>query len=314
MGTATEQPVTQPSLAERSAATHQMNGGSTFDPRTGADMSGSSHWTVGMMPESAHHSTRPFTPDDFLSFASGHGDIFMSHPNSAVGTEHDPSTGLHTMEVVGTTPSKTAAMKLGKELGEAKIYHLGRSESVATGHEGERPVIPHSIDERFVQLRDDSPKRQPFSGTHFSDLPLDTIDGNRRGMTGKDGTATGGESARLRAGTTTGMGKDAPPGFYAYADGSLPEPSVGQRKFAHPVRGSFAFATTDHPDFKSAFESGHQMASDQGADDTTARGLGANAGEHALRDAGFDGYHHPSRPDIRFLFGSHQLPKIAKVE
>ena len=279
---------------------HSRTGGSTFGP-DGRNLAGSNRWTAGLMPESARVSEHTFTPQEYDDFRAQHADLLSRHSNAAIGTSYDPSTGLHTMEVVGTTPVKSGAMKAAQSLGERSIFHLGTMQSEPTG-ESEHTFSPYSPDERFQNLRQGEPEKKPFSGTHFADKPLDVIDGNRRGQSG-----IGAESARLRLGSRTKMGPDAPPGFYVYSSGSLPESAIVGRKAAIPVTGHFAIAATSDPNFLAGYDSGVSEAKARGADDATAHSLGLNSAEHALKDAGFDGYSNPSSPHIHFLFGSHEV-------
>lgn len=291
-----------PSIAKQALNEHMAFGGSTTDPRTGASLNGTKNWSVGVAPESTVVSDRPFQPQEFNDFASTHKDTLAQHQNSAIGTHYDPSTGLHHMEVVATTPSKAAAAGAAAHLGENSIFHLGTNESVPTGvnPEADRPLSPLSIDDRFNAVRSATPAKAPFSGTHFSDSKLDTIDGTRRGTSG-----IGEENARLRLGSQTGMGKDAPAGFYVYQSGSLPEGQLAGRKNAHSVRGQMAFGTTDRPEFQNGYQEGVQSALSKGADPQTAHSLGLNHAEHALHEAGYDGYYNAQNPNTRFVFGSH---------
>jgi hypothetical protein len=57
------------------------------------------------------------------------------------------------------------------------------------------------------------------------------------------------------------------------------------------------------PEFKNGYAAGHGAAKANGADDKTAHHLGLNNAEHALQDAGFDGYLSPKHPAVRFHFG-----------
>jgi hypothetical protein len=290
-----------PEVAAEAMGNHARFGGSTFNPRTGENIAGSRHYAVVAAPEATEvHETMP-SPEHYGDFVAQHRDVLGKHLNSAVGTYHDPQTGLHHLEIVSTTPSRSAALALGKHLGESGVYHLATDQTHETGATDVQPSHL-SIDERFQHLASQSPQKTPYSGVHFSDSKLDVIDGSRRG-TGKIGE----ESKRLLLGSQSGMGKDAPPGFYTYAAGSLPEASIAQRKSAHKVRGQFAFASTDHPEFQTGYAAGSQKATEEGADPQTAHGLGLNAAEHALQDAGFDGYFSNTHPHIRFHFGSHAL-------
>lgn len=268
---------------------HAATGGSTHDPRNGESLVGKRLWAVGAAPEAAMVSTNPPTHEELAGFAAMHQAVFDQHPNAHIGTSHDPETDLHHTEIVATTPSKNAALDAATQFGEHHIFNLSTDEKVETGHQGDRPVVPESINERFQALRNSSPPKQPFSGMHFSDAKLEAIDGSRRGTSG-----VGSESQRLRGGD----GPDAPPGFYVYKAGTLAEPQIAARKNAYPVRGNFAFADA-------ATNPIYQDAASQG---------GPNAGEHALQDAGYDGYHSSNHPGIHFIFGSHQLTKPDKTQ
>lgn len=286
---------THPALDE-----HLRSGGSTFDPRTGENLAGRNLWAVGAVPESAHYSEHPITQEEYDSFAGRHAGL-LQHPNSAIGTAFNHQTGLHSMEVVGLSSNKNAANDLAASLGENHIYHLGRGEKHPTNHEGDRPIIPSSPDNRLSDLRSNTPEKQPFSGVHYSDAKLDSIDGNRRGASG-----SGQESQRLRLGSQTGAGKDAPPGFYAYSSDSIADPKDAMKKNAHPVSGAFAFSdvATD-PTFREAHAKSKQEAINNGADEQTAHQLGLNGAEHAIRDAGYDGYYSSLHPGNFFIFGSY---------
>jgi len=268
---------------------HSRFGGSTFT-HDGQDLSSKHTWAIGVLPEASHISERPPSEEEYGAFHDQHADLLSRHSNSAIGTYHDPSTGLHHMEVVATSPNRAHALKTASDFGENHIFNVNTGEKVQTG--AERGLIPHSPDARFAQSREGTPPKSLYSGTHFSDAKADKIEGARRGQ-----SSVGDEGARLRS------GPGAPPGFYSYASGTLPEPALAQRKFAHSVRGQFALATTDHP----AFQSAQADVLSKGGDP----GHAINAGEHALRDAGYDGYTNPRHPGITFHFGDHELTQDA---
>lgn len=281
---------------------HARSGGSTY--RGDQSMAGTNRWAVGVSPETARSSVRGFTPEDYDDFSAQHSDLLAQHPNSAVGTSQDQH-GIHYLELVGFTPSQHAAQIGGAALGESSVFHLGTNKSQDTGHVGDRPLVPHSVSERLQMLATGDHPAEPFSGIHFSDAKLDTIDGSRRGSSG-----VGAESGRVRLGSQTGLGPDAPPGFHVYSANSLAEPQVAGRKNAHVVSGKFAFGSTASPEFLEAYEAARADAKAKGADDRTAHGIGANAGEQALYGAGYDGVSNPSQPSTRLVFGSHTLPSV----
>jgi hypothetical protein len=307
--------ISQPSqMAHEAVAEHHRTGGSTFDPRTSQNMAGSRHHAVGVAPEHAEVRHRPPTPEEHDNFVTAHRAIFERHMNSAVGTHHDPETGLHHMEIVGLTPSKNAAIEMAAHLGEKHIHSLHNDEkipSVGDGFQGS----PMDVHGRLRHLHEQSPKRESYSGTHFSDKKLDIIEGARRGESGDAKIpASNADAARVHLGTKTGMGPDAPGGFYSVKAGAAAPPFAASKAHSHPVRGQFAFASTEHPAFKQGYADGVQKATLAGADPKTAHHLGLNSAEHALQDEGYDGYHSPSHPNVRFHFGDHVVTRPQDVQ
>ena len=294
-----------PTVARDALNEHNLSGGSTFNPRTGESMAGTRNYAAGVAPDTATVFERPPTAEEYNNFVTANRDVLARNPNAHVGTSIDPDTGHHYLEVVGTTPNKTAALQAATAAGEKSIYHLGHGITTPTDYLGaERPYVAGTpIDDRLSALADAAPSKSTYSGVHYSDMSgLDSIDGSRRGTSG-----TSAEAARLRLGSQTGLGKDAPPGFHTYQSGSLPDAAVSGRKNAYNIRGQFAFGTTDSPEFVNEYNRVSQNALDAGADATTAHRLGLNAGEHGLRDAGYDGYYAPSSPNARLIFDSHDV-------
>ena len=278
-------------MAEEAIREHAKTGGSTFDPRTGANLAGTRNFAVNIAPEHSVVHDRALTAHDHDNFVATHADILQKHSQSAVGTFHDPNTGLHHIELVGLTPSKHAAVDMAAHVGEHHAYNLANDEKVLTGEPLSRRPSHLTLDQRFDHLRNVSPKRESYSGTHFNAEKLDKIDGSRRGEPGsKKRPPTDADHIRVRLGTKTGQGPDAPGGFYTVKAGAPAPPLAAEKKHAHKVRGQFAFATTDHPAFKAGYAQAHQNALQQGAAPLIAHGLGLNGGERGLEDAGFDGY------------------------
>ncbi len=297
-------------MAHEAVAEHLRTGGSTFDPRTGQNMVGSRHHAVGIAPEHSVVLNRPPTPHEHDAFVATHHQLLSSHANSAVGTFHDPDTGMHHMEIVGLTPSKNAALEMAAHLGESHVHNLTNDEKTSTGAKNEYRASDSTPEERLKHLHSQSPKRELYSGTHFSDRKLDIIEGARRGEPGDAKTPSShADAARVHLGTKTGMGPDAPAGFYSVKAGHPAPPSELSKPHSHPVRGQFAFGSTEHPEFKQGYADGVQKAALAGADPQTAHHLGLNTAEHALQDAGYDGYHSPKHPGIVFHFGDHALPR-----
>jgi len=256
-------------------------------------MNGRNEWATSAMPESEYISHQAPSPEDYDAFVAQHQDIFNRHSNAAVGTHFDPQTGLHHLNVVAVTPSKKAATEHAASLGEKTIYHLGRAEHSIVGDEQRPDFVPSTFDERFESVRNATPLRAPFQGTHYSDAKLDVIDGSRRGASG-----VGSEAQRLR------LDPQAPAGFHVYKDGSLPDAEMAGKKFAHRVSGNYSFATTDSDEFKGSYVTAFTEALAQGKDKQTAHGIALNTAENEVRDSGFDGYYNARYPHSRFIFGS----------
>jgi hypothetical protein len=304
-------PGAHPLIAAEAISTHAKTGGSTFDPRTGEDLAGKRGFAVGVSPESAHISDRPLTPQEYSGFVAMHHDMISRHPNVHVGTSHDTKTGLHHMEMVTVTPSKGAALNMAHHLGEDHTYNLETGEKQKTHAllfpHSPKPVSHMSPDQRIKEVAAQTPQKEPYSGTHFSDERHDgMIEGARRGAPDAKGLPSSADAARLRLGSKTQMGDDAPAGFYSYRSGSIPEPGVAARKHSHQVRGHFAFGSTESPEFKQGYQAGAMQAKQQGADDDTAHKLGLNTAEHHLKNAGYDGYSSPRHPDVHLHFGDHE--------
>lgn len=295
-------------MSQDALSEHLRSGGNTFDPRTGSSLSGTRNIAVGIAPEHATVYNRPPTAQEHDNFVAAHQDILAKHIHSAVRTSHDPETGQHKMEIVGLTPSKAVAAELGAHLGETHVHNLATGEKIATGVSGDQSPSHVPIDARFDHLRQSSPSKESYSGTHFSDRKLDKIEGSRRGEASAGKLpATNADSARVHLGTKTGKGVDAPAGFYTVKAGASAPALAAAKAHSHSVRGNFAFATTEHPAFKEGYANGVQHASLSGADPQTAHQFGLNAAEHALEDAGFDGYHSATHSHIRFHFGDHEI-------
>ena len=291
-------------MSRQAVMEHARTGGSTFDTRTGKNLSGSNNIAVGISPESAHILDHPPTSAEHETFTASVHHITSKHMNSAIGSHHDEETGLHHLEVVGLTPSKIAAVRMAQHMGEDHAFNLATDEKIPTGHFGPKPVSYKNVHQRLEELHQNSPKREPYAGTHFSDKKLDKIQGAHRGALGAKGVdASRSDAARIHAGTKAGFGNDAPAGFYSVKQGHAAPAMEAAKPHAYSVRGHFAFGSTDSPEFRSGYANGVAHAKASGADDKTAHYLGLNNAEHSLADSGFDGYSNPRHPGIRFHFG-----------
>jgi hypothetical protein len=302
------------SVASAALDQHHRLGASVTNPRTGELMSSARKWSVPLVPEAGEVFDRAPTAEQFTNFAATHRDLFSKHPNAQIGTWIDPQTDLHHLDIVGTTSSKNSAMNAANLLGEKGIFRIDRNEFVPSQNSGNRPVGAPSIDDRFNALRTAEPPSETFSGIHYSHTKLDFIDGGRRGSPSPNGKLppAGAESARVRAGDAIGDSSlNAPPGFYVYPEGSLPDPSIALRKHSSRVQGKLSFANiTTEPAWANAIQEGTQTALAKGAKPDIASALALNHAENTLRDAGFDGYYNPNHPNTRFIFDSHEATPL----
>jgi hypothetical protein len=309
--TITNGPPAPSKMSQDAVMEHAKTGGSTFDPRTGKNLAGSRNIAVGIAPEHSHVHDHPPTAAEHETFTAQVHHITSRHSNSAIGSHHDEETGLHHLEVVGLTPSKMAALHMAQHLGENHAYNLATDEKYSTGNFGQPQPSHMNVDQRFEKLRADSPKRAPYHGTHFSNRKVDKIQGAHRGEQGQKGAASSNaDHGRVHAGTKAGHGMDAPAGFYTVRAGHAAPALEAQKPHAYTVRGRFAFGTTDMPEFKNGYQAGHGAAKANGADDKTAHHLGLNNAEHALQDAGYDGYLSPKHPGIVLHFGDHDAEPV----
>jgi hypothetical protein len=298
-------------MSQEAVMSHAKTGNSVFDPRTGKNLTGSNNIAVDIAPEYAHVHDHPPTSAEHETFTAQVHHITSKHANSAVGSYYDEETGLHHLKVVGLTPSKIAAVRMAQHMGSDHAYNLATDEKIPTGHFGPPQPSHMNVDQRFEKLRADSPKREPYSGTHFSDRKLDKIQGAHRGALGAKGVdASRADSDRVHAGTKAGYGNDAPAGFYTTKAGHAAPAMEAAKQHAYSVRGHFAFGSTDSPEFQQGYQNGVQHAKANGADDKTAHQLGQNNAEHSLADAGYDGYHNPKHPGVRFHFGDHDAEPV----
>jgi len=303
-----------PDVAAAIVRKHHEHGGSTTDPRTGKDMVGEHGIVIGIAPEHSIVSTKPPTAAQVQQFAGQHRGVFEKHPDLHIGTSHDPQTHLHSLEIVAKTSSKGAANNLAHHLGENHAFNLQTGQKHLTGAtEPQQPFL--NLDQRVAELRAQTPQKEPYVGTHFSDERHDgLIEGARRGALNHKGVPDSADFARLRLGSKTGKGDDAIGGFYSYQNGSIPEPGIAAKKHSHIVRGNFAFGSTLSPEFQQGYMEGFNAAIQKGADPRTAHGLALNHAEHAMRDHGYDGLFSPAHPDVRLHWGDHVAEPHAPSE
>ena len=291
-------------LGEHMAEEHETHDGATFDPRTGESMRGKNLWAANIAPELSEVLDHAPTPEDIGHFVDSHSDLFHRNKNAYVGSHVDPQTGQHALEVVGLTSSKNDAAALAQQTGQRSIFHLGREQAEPVAPEPDAPALQVPIDTRFQALRSNAPAKTHYVGVHYSDNKFDVADGARR-------SGSGAEGERLNLGTQLGYGQDAPGGVYVYDKGARVEAPLVDKKHAYEIRGKYALANiADNPVWQAGLAKGKADAIAHGADDRTATLLGLNAAEHALQDAGFDGYYNPQQPHIKFLFGDHPVSPL----
>lgn len=142
-----------PDLGEKIAAVHQATEGSTFDPRTAANLMGTQAWSVAIAPELTKVMNRTPDPKDFQEFAEKQYELFDNYKNAEIGSWHDLETGLHHIDIVGLTESRDRALNVAKSLGEKGIFNLGTTEYLGTGFTGEnRPPLQTPIAQRLAEL------------------------------------------------------------------------------------------------------------------------------------------------------------------
>lgn len=175
-----------------------------------------------------------------------------------------------------------------------------KSQPPATGAGGMQDLHP-DLD---VQPEQSGPPKKPFSGTHFSDAQIDggVLHGSRRGS-----SPQAADAHRIH------LGNGAPAGVYVYNDHSVGHPQITGRKNAYRVSGDKAIAQIEsEPIWMDTLKKSYQDGLAGGKDQQTAFFSAINDSEHALRDAGYDGYTSSKQPHTTFLFGDQQIDNDPK--
>lgn len=181
------------------------------------------------------------------------------------------------------------------------------------GHSDGINFVPHTTDGiDFQPHAPTGPPKTPYEGTHFSNdsIPGGVLHGARRGS-----SPEASDSARIQpihtdpnTGDTTQVGPSAPPGVHVVDSGATAHPSIGRRPHAHKVKGNFAIADVEkNPVWNATLQSAYQQAKQGGLDDKTAFNVAINSCEHAIKNAGFDGYTSSKNPGSTLLFGDHAI-------
>lgn len=148
--------------------------------------------------------------------------------------------------------------------------------------------------------------KENFQGVHFSQVPAE--EGVVKGAT-RGAAKAGSEQARVALG--------AEPGVYAYREGSRFEPQIAGRANKYSINGDKAIADISGPQgaiFNKAAEVAREKALASGDNDTTAAHKAINAGETAIKNAGYDGYENKDYPGSVFLFGDQKVQPHADVQ
>jgi hypothetical protein len=267
------------------------NGGSTLNLTRG-NLAGTRNFAVSLFPELTQKiEGRPITPADIQGFLDKNRQL-LSDPRLSFGTWVDPN-GTTWLDIVATTPVKKNAMELAQRYNQKAIYNLKTGEEIATGATGATGEMLTEVppQARFAQV-EAGPARERFQGTHYSNAKTDVLRGDMRGSSG-----IGQEKLRLKE------GQGAAPGVYVYGPETVrPEDMIVTRPYKHKVEGDFALANLDDNDvWNTTLTEAFKKHKAEGANDTQAMLRAVNDAEHALRDAGYDGYYR-GKKDITFLF------------
>lgn len=224
--------------------------------------------------------------------------------------EMDTQTALDIQETLqrkyGQTPQKEVVTNQG--LVDVATKKVRPVENVKYGREALASPFYSTIDmDAQTQLpfavnfsEKSVPLKEPFQGRHFSDTSgLDVLSGARRGLSG-----LGAEAERLQ------LGRGAPGGVYAYAEGAAPEAQYIGRKGEYVVEGEKSLAdlsigrksnTFADPQWEKVRQDAIRTATEGGRPIEIARQEALNEVEHAVKDAGYDGYRGVN--GATFLFG-----------
>lgn len=125
---------------------HEVNGGGTFNMRTGEDMAGKPLYSVGVGdidPVTGEVSLRTYiaekkviTHAELKKFIVKNADL-LSNPNFAVGTWYEAETGRTWLDVVALVADKQKATALGERFNQKAIFNLKEMEVIDTGGTGE---------------------------------------------------------------------------------------------------------------------------------------------------------------------------------
>jgi len=160
----------------------------------------------------------------------------------------------------------------------------------------------HPLD--FQSTGQFSPPKTPFAGTHFTDANVEggVLHGARRGS-----SPQASDAHRVK------LGRGAPAGVHAYRAGHVAHPSIASRKNAVGISGDKAIADIDgaaRATWATALTQSFKENVANGVDPAMAKAVAANSAEHALLEAGYDGYEASKhQPGSVFLFGDQKIDK-----
>lgn len=153
-----------------------------------------------------------------------------------------------------------------------------------------------SSDLGFQPLNAAGRPTEHLSATHFTDQDPQNgvISGARRG--GHNHV----ESHRVH------KGKGAPAGIHVVRDGSIAPQGAGDKAFG--IKKNVALAKLDNePIWHNALMTSFKQYLAAGVPEDEAHLLSLNDAEHAIKDAGFDGYTTSKYPSHAFLYGDHRV-------
>lgn len=99
------------------------SGGSTFDPRTGQNMTGKNRWAVGAHPDRTMTLDRAPTAEDLRTFREKNADL-LKDKDAYVGTWFDKANNKHVFDVTRLYGSKGLATKVAQEMNQDAIFNL----------------------------------------------------------------------------------------------------------------------------------------------------------------------------------------------
>jgi hypothetical protein len=124
-------------IGTEAAAAHSA-GGSTFDPRTGRNLSGARQYAVSPFKMRELTLDRPPTPEDFAQFMDLNGDLF-GFPNVILGS-WATSDGRHVIDATVLVRSKRQAERIARATGQEGYTFLDGKDFPTTTIQNADPI------------------------------------------------------------------------------------------------------------------------------------------------------------------------------